>query len=517
MASPDLLLVAPPTRAYSIFFSFALLYLASFIEEKGYKVEILDDRPSHSEGLDLSILQNHCIKSILDKNPRYLGFTCLTADFICIEKIAKSVRSAGFKGKIIVGGHHPTFCPQDFFVQKGIYDYVVLGEGEQTLLDLMKTLDDKGNIQHVDGIAYAEDGSFAKTSPRQLIENIDIFPNPAYHLIDLNQYLRPSVGLIRHILLCGVPILTTRGCPYQCTYCGNPSLWATQMHKKILRTRSIDKVLEELSLLKNQYAIDGFYIADDAFTLNEDRVGEFCRGLLDRRLDLVWACQTHVNLFTERMAGWMRDAGCVQVEFGVESGSDRVLKVMKKGTNTKNIQRAFDISHAHGFRTLANLMVNTPTETEEDLRSTIDFAKRLRPTIYSYAITTPLVGTEDYKKYVKPPLTREEYSLYLDGRIYRKIIDERFKLSAHRLDIGKIYRHLNRRYMFFRYYFDALLYLLTHMRFYARSVHRNDYVMAFLKRYFGVNKLMHRMNRFYHSLLGFRECYGNDPRAAKSF
>ncbi|MFA5284778.1 MAG: radical SAM protein [Smithellaceae bacterium] len=502
MASPDLLLVAPPTRAYSIFFSFALLYLAAFIEEKGYKVEILDYRPSHSEGRDLSDLQKLCVKTILEKNPRYLGFTCLTADFNCIDWIARSSRSQGYRDKIIVGGHHPTFCPHDFFIHKGLYNYVVLGEGEQTLWDIMRTLDNNGDIRSVAGIAYSEDGSFAKTAPRQLAEDIDIFPNPAYDLIDMDQYIRPSTGLIRHIFISGVPILTTRGCPYQCTYCGNPSLWATQAHKKILRTRSINRVLDELSLLKDRYAIDGFYIADDAFTLNEERVNQFCQAMIDRKLDLVWACQTHVNLFTERMAGWMREAGCVQVEFGVESGSDRVLKVMKKGTNTKSIQRAFDISRAYGFRTLANLMINTPTETEEDLKMTVDFANRLKPTIYSYAITTPLVGTEDYNKYVKPPLTRNEYSLYLDGRIYRKIIDKRFRLAAHHLDLSKIYRRLNLRYMLLRFYFDALLYFMLHPGSYLRSHRWPEYRTAVLRRYLAFNKLAHLLNRIRRKSLG---------------
>lgn len=502
MKRPDVLLVAPPTRAYSIYFSFALLYLAAYLEKTGHSVQIVDLRPSSLEGYDLSDLEAACVKRIVEINPAYLGFTCLTADFNCIERIARDVRKQGYGGKIIVGGHHPTFCPQDFFARRGLFDYVVLGEGEQTLLELVEALKNKEDAGNVSGIAYEKDGAVVKTLPRQLTEDIDIFPNPAYDLIDMDQYIRPSTGLIRHIFISGVPILTTRGCPYQCTYCGNPSLWATQTHKKILRTRSIGRVLDELSLLKSRYAIDGFYIADDAFTLNEERVNQFCQGMIDRKLGLVWACQTHVNLFTEKMAGWMRDAGCVQVEFGVESGSDRVLKVMKKGTNTKSIQRAFDISRAYGFRTLANLMINTPTETQEDLKTTVDFAKRLKPTIYSFAITIPLVGTEDYNKYVKPPLTREEYSLYLDSRIYRNIIDQRFKLAAHHLNVAKIYRQLYRRYMLFRFYFDALIYFMLHLRFYMTSRRWPEYRSAIFRRYFAFNKLAHMFNRIRRKSFG---------------
>jgi radical SAM superfamily enzyme YgiQ (UPF0313 family) len=140
-------------------------------------------------------------------------------------------------------------------------------------------------------------------------------------------------------------------------------------------------------------------------------------------------------------------------------------------------------------------MINTPTETQEDLKMTVDFAKRLKPTIYSFAITIPLVGTEDYSKYVKPPLTREEYSLYLDSRIYRNIIDKRFKLAAHHLDVEKIYRHLYRRYMLFRFYFDALIYFMLHSRFYMTSHRWPEYKSAILRRYFAFNKLAHMFNR----------------------
>ena len=496
MNNPDIVLVAPPTRAYSIYFSFALLYIAAFLEKKGLSVEIIDLRLAPSEWYALQNLEKICVERILASQSRYVGFTCLTADYNCIDRIARQLRQKGFDGTFIVGGHHPTFCPEDFFVEKGIYDYVVLGEGEITLLELLNCLETGGDIAEVAGIVYRDGDTMRKTTPRMLIEDISVFPPPAYHLLDMNQYTRPTTGLIRYVLLAGVPILTTRGCPYHCTYCGNPSLWATQRHKKILRTRPINAILDELQLLVNRYQIDAFYVADDAFTLNEQRVGEFCEGLKNRKLGLIWSCQTHVNLFTEKMARWMKEAGCVQVEFGVESGSNRVLKEMKKGTTTERIKPAFDLCRKYDLRTLANLMINTPTETKEDLKATIAFARQLKPTLYSYATTVPLVGTEVYEKYVRPKLTRAEYDMYLNVNSYHSIIDSRFKLAAHNENIGRVYRYLDYRFMRLRYCFDALIYFLKKNRFYLKSSRWHQYCFAILKRYAALNKLARLVNRF---------------------
>jgi radical SAM superfamily enzyme YgiQ (UPF0313 family) len=495
MNKSDLLLVAPPTRAYSIYFSFALLYIAAFLEKKGLSVEIIDLRPAPSEGHTLKDLEKICVERILAGQPRYVGFTCLTADYNCIDRIAQQLRQRGFDGKFIVGGHHPTFCPEDFFVEKGTYDYAVLGEGEITLLELLNCLETGGNITEVNGIAYRDGDTMRKTTPRMLIEDISVFPPPAYHLVDMSRYTRPTIGLIRHILIAGVPILTTRGCPYRCTYCGNPSLWATHAHKKILRARSVEVVLNEITFLKEKYGIEGFGIADDAFTLNEERVKQFCHGIRDRKLNLVWACQTHANLFTENMAAWMKDAGCIQVEFGVESGSNRILKEMKKGTTVERIKPAFELCKKYKLRTLANLMINTPTETTEDLKATIAFARQLRPTIYSYAVTVPLVGTEVYEKYVHPKLTRAEYDLYLDERAYHSVIDKRFKLAAHNKNLAGVYRYLHYRFMWFRHYFDALLYFLKKYRFYKKSGHWRQYRSAIIRKYTAFNRLTRVVNQ----------------------
>lgn len=487
-------LVAPPTRAYSIYFSFALIYLAAVLEKNGIAVKIIDLRPDPAEGHSLADLEAICAERILAQKPDLVGFTCLTADYNCIDRIARKLRTEGFGKTIIAGGHHPTFRPGDFFTEPGIYNYVVLGEGEQTLLELIHCLKAGGDTSAVAGLAYRANGQLHRTAPRVLLEDIDSLPPPAYHMLDMGDYTRPTTGLIRHILISGVAILTTRGCPYNCTYCGNPSLWATHKYKKVVRKRSVESVLDELELLADKYRIDAFYIADDAFTIGEDRVRRFCEGLIARRLDLLWACQTHVNLFTDDMARWMRSAGCLQVEFGVESGSDRVLREMKKRTDTARIRRAFETARRYGLRTLANVMINTPTETEQDLKKTVSFTKALKPTIYSYAVTVPMIGTEIYEKYVAPKLTTQEYSMYLDQRIYRRIMDHRFRLASHDKNIAGIYTYLNLRFMIARLYLDALLFFLQNRRLYRSRRRHRQYRTAISKKYTAFNRLRRLLN-----------------------
>jgi radical SAM superfamily enzyme YgiQ (UPF0313 family) len=174
---------------------------------------------------------------------------------------------------------------------------------------------------------------------------------------------------------------------------------------------------------------------------------------------------------------------------------------MKKGTNTDRIKRAFDICRKYKLRTLANLMINTPTETEDDLNSTISFAKGLRPTIYSYAVTVPLIGTEVYEKYVAPKLTRAEYPIYLDDRIYRGITDKRFKLASHNKDINLISRYLYYRFMFLRYYLDALIYFLRKYRFYKKSNKWQEYRSAIIRKYTASNRITRLINRLRKALL----------------
>jgi len=476
--SAEIVLVCPPTRAASPIVPFPCIYLAAYLRQKGFRCLIVDIKDTNGR-TDIHKIEQATVDRILSINPPFVGFTCLSAEYSCVLRMARNLRERGFEGKIIAGGHHPTFYPQDFIYARSPFDYVVLGEGEVTIVELLDSLLHCRDVAGVAGLAYL-DGEIRFTPKRAVMEDLGLLPMPAYDLLDMDFYLQPRTSIIRYSIFAGVDIQTTRGCPCQCSYCGNPSLWAVHHYKKRFRCRPVSQVLDELEFLHRRYRIDSFFINDDSFTVSEERVREFCEGLRQRQLHtLVWGIQTRVNIFTENMANILKKSGCVQVEFGVESGSPRILKLMKKGITLEQVRRAYATCRQLRLRTFANFMINTPTETEEDLRATMRLAREIRATHYGFFVTVPLPGTEIYKDYVRPPLSKNEYDIYLGSNPYKGIVDPRFKLCRHGRNIRFLAAWLYLRFTVRRLYLDPYLSLIRYFRIYRASAYRKEYLKAF--------------------------------------
>lgn len=495
----DIILVSPPTRLTSRNIPLSILSLAAYLEDKGKKCEILDVKYPNIPNASLIEAENYIVDKLLVKSTASIGFTCLTAEFGCVYRMAKQLRTRGYKGVIIAGGHHPTFCPIDFLEEKSIFDYVVLGEGEQTLYELINSIENKTEVDEVDGLAFYKKNELFKTKPRQLLENLDFFSMPPYHLLDITYYLQPRTDLIRNIFISGVGVQATRGCPFNCTFCGNNSLVSANLYTSRIRSRPAHVVVSELVYLKDKFGIDGFSIEDDMFTLNDQRVIEFTSLLKDKNLGLVWGCQSHVNTFSENMARNMKEAGCIQVEFGVESGSERVLREMKKNASIEKIKQAFQICRKYKLRSLANFLINTPTEEEEDLVATFRLANSIKATKYSFAVTMPLLGTELYDKYVIPRLKKDEYEISGQRRSYQEITDSRFKLANHKKNMGLLYIWVRFRYMILGEYLDPPYWFITNQSFYKKSSRYKIYIKELLL--LQVNKTYGLLKRVIQRLL----------------
>lgn len=500
-ARPDIVLVSPPTRAYSPIVPFPCIYLTAYLEERGIPCKIVDLKiKSIAYKGDDAMLEEQTIREVLDINPPYVGFTCLSAEYYCVMRMLKMLRAGGYRGTVIVGGHHPTFYPDDFVYKGSPVDYNVRGEGEVTLYELIKCLDAKGDPATVPGITFF-DGEKVTTPPRNVIEDLGTLPMPAYSHLDMDFYTTPRTSIIRYSIFAGVDVQTTRGCPCNCTYCGNPTLWEAHNYKKRFRCRPVPLVLDELEFLRDRYKIDSFFVNDDSFTTSNARVIEFCDGIKGRGLDsLIWAIQTRVNIFTEQMAEAIAGAGCIQAEFGVESGSQRILNLMKKGITIAQVERAFSICKRHGLRTFANFMINTPTETAEDLKNTIKLAKKIKATHYGFFVTVPLLGTEIYNEYVNPKLTKEEYGLYLGSKPYKEIVDPRFKLNVHGKNVSLLAMWLFIRFTVLGLYIDPAKSLVRHMNVYVKSAHRRRYMTAFFDIFF--RRIVRHFGSFVSILLG---------------
>ena len=442
----DVCLVSPPSRVTSQVVPHALMCLIGWVEERGYVTDLVDVKRSPHARPDAKghkqVMQEIVERAVASK-ARMIGFTAFTSDLIDVIELARMIRKRS-DAKIIVGGVHAGLAPQGFFAfEDSPIDIVVVGEGEETLTELLEAQREGSlALESIDGLLYRENGRVIHTSPRQALASLDRMPLPPYHKLDMKYYLRPQRNVLRYVLLSGVHVFTARGCPYACTFCAN------RMRK--VRYRPIEHVVEELKMLKELYDIDGFYIQDDTFTIKAERVIEFCEQLKAQKLGTVWGMEGRVNQLRDSVYNALKEAGCIQFDFGVESGSQVALNRMKKGIKVADTEQIFAKCRQDGIRTLANMMFNTPGETEQDVKDTISLMERINATTYGLNLTVPLIGTQIYEQYVKPPLMLEEYRLFADERAYHSIVDPRFKLAAHNLDLERLYVQTLIRFTFWQ-------------------------------------------------------------------
>jgi len=441
---PVICLVSPTSRATSTVIPHSLLVLDSWLGGENIPSEIIDIKRNPYMMLrkrDEQAIIDEIIARLKISKPSYVGLTATTPEFLKVMELATKIK-AQIGSKIIIGGVHASIQPEDFLQQGSSVDFVVVGDGEETLVELLR-MDMRGeSLNNVAGLAFRDGKRILMTERRQPFKDLDKLSMLAYHKIDMSYYTKPYRGLIRPLLLRGVHIFTTRGCSYSCTFCANRA--------RVIRMRTVEKVLEEIGFLKNTYDIDGFYILDDTFCIEGQRVSDFTEKLQAMNLGLIWGAETRVNLINDRMLEGMRKSGCLQIDFGVESGSQIVLDRMKKGIKIEQIERAFALCHKNKIRTFANIMFNTPGETDRDVVETIKLLKRIKSSAYGINLTVPFPGTLIYEEYVKNRMTSDEYYLFEHPDIYSTIVDPRFRLAEHNMDLDLLYLRQRIRFEIFK-------------------------------------------------------------------
>jgi len=266
---------------------------------------------------------------------------------------------------VIMGGAHATFGYAQLLRGGSPVDCVVLGEGEQTLLEIVRHCDEGTSWQDVKGIAYLSNGEIVCTSPRAPLNNLDDLPMAA-------GFLEQSIGV--DIPLQSEFILTARGCPSACHFCSSPKFW-----QRKVRFRSPARIVEEMMFIRDRYGLIYFSLRDDTFTADRARTIEFCRLLTERRTGILWNCQSRVNALDEELLVWMKRAGCECIQLGVESGSPRILSLLGKTITPAQVERAAGLIRQVGINLSIYLITDVPGETEDDMRQTIELIKRIRP------------------------------------------------------------------------------------------------------------------------------------------
>lgn len=385
MKKTDVLLLVPSGINYNTP-PLGLLYLAAVLEKNAVSVSILD---AGLEGLTL----DQTFRKIEEISPRVIGITICTPDYPLIDKFIFLLKKKMPQLSVVTGGPHATLDPEGILSTSRV-DYVIRGEGEYSFLELCNAIlkNRPQELSGILGLSFRENGKIKHNPARPLIENLDDIPMAARHLVPLMKYR--NYGRIYKRFPVGV-MITSRGCPMQCIFC------AHEIFGRRYRFMSAARVIEEIKHLQKAYGVKEILFREDNFTANRDRVFDICDRIIKEKLDISWMCLADVNSITEEMAVKMKQAGCWHIGLGVESGNDRILKILKKGISLKKTLEVFKFIHKAGIRTLAFFMIGNYSDTRETVKDTIDFARKLDTDFAIFTITTPFPGTELFDLAVK--------------------------------------------------------------------------------------------------------------------
>ncbi len=310
----------------------------------------------------------------------------LTSSTIAIDNAAKIIKLAKKKFPkltTMVGGPHPTFDPKGSMKLTGA-DLLVYGEGEETIVDLIKNIK---KPQKVLGIYYREEGKIKNTKPRPLTKDLNTLPWPARHLLDIKKY-KPFAGSYKR--LPSMQIMSTRGCPYNCSFC-------CSVFGRSYRKRDPKDVIEEIKHLIKKYGAKEIYFQDSLIVLDRKWIMEICGRIIKEKLDITWSGSARANLVDLELLKKMKKSGCFRLAFGVESGDPRVLKIVRKDVNVPKIKEAFKMCRKVGIATTAFYILGLPGDNRESCLRTIKLAKELNADVSSFNIATPFPGSDFYK------------------------------------------------------------------------------------------------------------------------
>lgn len=450
--------LSPPSRSINHYRPpVALLYLAGYLEKKGIETDIVDvvlEKQIRDKEFYLHLperlnkIEKEIINQVRQIKPGIVGITCYTPEYFEVLSLAKQIKKIDKNIRVVVGGIHPTFHPEDFAYAGSPFDFAVLGEGEVTLLDLVNNIENKEKLPQVKSIAFydSQKKKMILTPKRALCEDLDNLASPAYHKIDMKYYTTANPYAIRGVFTRSAYVLSSRGCPSVCTFCVAKKIREYCGYRIYARSRSPKHLFEEIKGLKEKYQIDSFYFIDDLFTLNKNFVEQFCRLLEKSKLGLIWGCSSKVTTVDYETLKTMREAGCIQIDFGVERGSDEALRLIKKGITIKIIKRVFADCHQLGIRTFANMLVNLPQETEKDLNDVLRLLDEIKATIVSINIFTPYPGTEIFDTH-KTGITKKDYPNLMKpvvGLIKKE--PEKYRFALHKVDFSSWVNKNNKKY-----------------------------------------------------------------------
>ncbi|MEA2036092.1 MAG: radical SAM protein [Nanoarchaeota archaeon] len=436
-----------------------ILYIASVLKKEGHKVDFID--------MTFNTDQNIIEKIV--KNSDLVGMSCTSLLFDRVIKFVRDIKELNKDMPCFLGGSHGTINPED--VLKEGFDYVIIGEGENTVKNLADALSGKIDIESIDGLAFKKEDKVVIKSKMDFIDNLDSLPFPARELWDYESYFKTGTTEIG--------IIATRGCPYNCLYC-KPMI--DKLFGNKVRKRSAKNVVEEIEKIDIGYKglFKGkvkLWFKDDTLTLcGVSWFREFKKELAERELEIDWGCHTRVDNVDFELLMTMKEAGLSHISFGVESGSQKILNYYRKGTTVEQAVKAFEICRKLGIQTFAYFMVGAPVETREDLEMTYKLIKKIKPDGLDVYTTVPYPGNDLYDLLKDNKQLREQDNIdyYTKNSMIKLQYLTDMDLNEYR---RKIYR-LNNRQLMLRYFksFENFKKLIKYI------INRPGFVINYLRR-----------------------------------
>ena len=400
-----------------------LMYIAAVLDKAGYKAEILDAFMTDSsflkvgDTLEVGMPYGRIREEIRRRKPDVVGianpFSCEVENAIRVGNIVKEIDPSILT---VVGGPHVTAVPVEFLEEAKNVDIAVIGEGEYTMLDIVKFFEGRRKISEVQGIAYRKDDTVVRNSPRPFIKNLDELPYPAYHLVEMEQYLNPKKIEYRSFKDRAISMITSRGCPFNCNFC------SVHLHMgKMFRAHSVNYVVDHIEYVVNKYRVKTIFFEDDNLTFDLKRFEAICDKIIEQNIKLGWETPNGIraDYLTLNLLKKMKKSGCQSVFFGIESGDQYVLDhIIDKSLKLKNVMNVAKMCKDIGLKTGGFYIIGFPGEKKENMLKTVELALRLKREFdvgMHLFIATPSCGTRLYeeckkKGYIQENLTPRAFA-----------------------------------------------------------------------------------------------------------
>jgi anaerobic magnesium-protoporphyrin IX monomethyl ester cyclase len=377
----NILLINPPLYGVDSEprFPLGLGYIASVLRNDGHSIQIIDANA-------FKLTDDQIVKMASSNKFDAIGLTGLITQFKQVQRLASIIKKTNFKTPIVLGGGLASAAPEVILNKTGV-DIVVVGEGERTASELFQVIENGGRLENVSGLVFKNDDTILNTGPRKPIGEVSSLPFPAWDLFPMERYFNKSVMCMPKRW---ISIITTRGCPYQCTFCFHGIFG----HR--YRARTAENVFKEIELLHQKYGVTGFVFEDDTFVLDKKRIYGLCHLITESKLKIYWMCNARIDLVDEELVKKMKKVGCVIISYGIESGNQTQLDKIKKGITVEQAYKVIDMTKKAGILTHGFIMIGTPGETIGTINDSINFCKRAGLQA-EFTFLTPIPGSRIYQ------------------------------------------------------------------------------------------------------------------------